>query len=387
LVAPTGRWLANRGAFAELARQLKEQGGYLRDHPPVEARVGVVVSSESAWAFAAEPPEAGFEYEQVWRDEFYLPIARQHYWRDVIDQSADFCPYHVLVVPLLPMVYRPTKERLREWVHEGGCLLLGPLTGHRSEEYTAWTDDEFGGLEQLMGATCSGSFRTAEEDEEVTVAWSAPPGAEDPPAEAGSPGGAPGEVPVSMPRGVCHGFTATTAHVLARYANGACAGQAAILMHKLGQGTVVTLGARVDAETYLDLIHTLCDLAKVEPLASGSADVAVMPRMNPDGSVNAYGLVNLTARPQAIKLPKAGSDRLSGREVGAEVTLGPRETMLVQVTPIVERVVAPVVEPAPAESSDTTLGDATAPAPAEVEAAQASTAVVAEGAVHPSPQE
>ena len=66
---------------------------------------------------------------------------------DVIDQTADFCPYHAIIMPLLPMVFRPTKDRLKQWVQEGGHLLLGPWTGHRTEELTAWTDQEFVGLE------------------------------------------------------------------------------------------------------------------------------------------------------------------------------------------------------------------------------------------------
>jgi beta-galactosidase GanA len=292
------------------------------------------MSNESAWAFSVEPPEADFNYESVWRDDFYLPIAQSHYWRDVIDQTADFCPYHVILMPLVPMVFRPTKERLKEWVQEGGCLLLGPLTGYRTEELTAWTDHEFGGLEDLMGATCSGSFATTE-SEDPTILWGAgtPVGsasadvsssAENALAETNP---AQGTIPSSTPRGLCHTFTATTAHVLARYPNG----QAAILMNKVKEGTVITLGARVDRESYLDLIHTLCEIAKVEPLATGSPHVAVIPRMNADTTIAAYGLVNLSAQPQTITLPKAGNDRLDGRALGPEIELAPREVMLIDI--------------------------------------------------------
>jgi beta-galactosidase GanA len=346
IVSATGGATANRPAFVDLVRQVKEQAEYLHPHPPVEARVGVVVSIESAWAFEVEPPEAGFDYPTVWRDDFYLPVVRQHYWRDVIDQTADFCPYNVLVMPLLPIVYRPTKERLREWVSDGGCLLLGPLTGYRSEEFTAWPDDEFGGLEPLMGGTCGLAF----EAEGASVIWGPPAGtAEDPAAEAASPPQS-GPAPKSMPRGWCHAFTATTAHVLARYETGPAAGLGGILMHKLGQGTVITIGARMDADTYLDLVHTLCDLAKVEPLATGSPDVAVIPRMNPDASVAAYGLVNLSAQAQTVTLPQGGPDRLTGEEAGSEVTIGPRGVMLVQVTPW-EPPPAPVEIVAPADAA------------------------------------
>jgi len=327
IVTASGRWTGAKDALAQLAAQFKEQAEYLSTRPPVEARVGVVMSNESAWAFSIEPPEPDFNYEKVWRDDFYLPIAQSHYWRDVIDQTADFCPYHMIVMPLLPMVFRPTKDRLKEWVEGGGCLLIGPLTGHRTEEFTAWTDQEFGGLEELMGATCSESFSIAEEEDGATILWGAENrAAQETPVEA-SPAENP--IPSSTPRGLCYGFSATTAHVLARYRSG----EAAILMNKVGQGTVITLGARVDRESYLDLIHTLCELAKIEPLATGSGQVAVIPRMNADTTIAAYGLVNLSAQPQTITLPKAGIDRLANSTVGPELQVPPFQAMLVELSP------------------------------------------------------
>jgi beta-galactosidase GanA len=366
VVAPTGRWTPIKDAVATLAAQLREQAEFLAAHPPVEARLAVMMSNESAWAFSIEPPEPDFEYEQVWRDDFYLPVARHHYWRDVIDQTADYCPYHVILMPLLPIVFRPTKERLKEWVLEGGCLLVGPLTGHRNEEFTAWTDQELGGLEELIGANVTTTFHTTDV-EEPTITWGAapPPAPAEPPRPAPSPEGAldapsptdptpvgegkgegsssssspeprspnpePSDLPSSTPRGLAHAFTPTTAHALARYSTGPAAGHAAILMHKLGQGTVLTLGARIDEATYLDLVHTLCELAKIQPLATGSPHVAVIPRMRPDTTVAAYGLVNLTKQPQSITLPKPGQDRLTNRDVGPGIALQPLEVMLVAV--------------------------------------------------------
>jgi beta-galactosidase GanA len=225
-----------------------------------------------------------------------------------------------MIMPLVPIVFRPTKERLKEWVKEGGCLLIGPLTGHRTEEFTAWTDEEFGGLEELMGATFAGSF----EAEGSQIVWGT-----DPTEGAAATEGM--ELPVSSPRGQCHAFTATTAHVLARYQRDSARGDAAILMNKLGEGTVITLGARVDRESYLDLVHTLCELAKIEAIASGSEAVAVVPRMNPDGSVAAYGVVNLSGEGKKVVLPHGGRDRLGNREVGTEILLVAHEVMLVEV--------------------------------------------------------
>lgn len=325
VVTATGRWFQDKEVLQQLTHKIQEQAQYLHDHSPVEARIAVVMSNESAWAL-----EGDLDYHKIWQEEFHTPIAQAHYWRDIIDQTADFCPYHVIILPLVPILFRPTKQRLKEWVTEGGCLLIGPLTGHRTEEFTAWTDQEFGGLEELMGATCTASF-TAQSSTQMIWGTDPAPAAEGAPQTPSPTPTEQAELPASTPRGQCHAFAPTTAHVLARYQTGAQRGDAAILINKLGEGTVITLGARVDRESYLDLIHTLCELAKIQPLASGSEHVAVIPRSNPDNSIAAYGVVNLSDQPQTISLPKIGTDRLTGRRIQEDLTLQPSEVMLVEV--------------------------------------------------------
>jgi hypothetical protein len=56
--------------------------------------------------------------------------------------------------------------------------------------------------------------------------------------------------------------------------------------------------------------------------------------MNPDTSISAYGLVNLTESEQSLTLPhNAGTDRLTGRTIGPEITLRPLEVLLLEVQP------------------------------------------------------
>ena len=57
-----------------------------------------------------------------------------------------------------------------------------------------------------------------------------------------------------------------------------------------------------------------------------------MPRMNPDNSIAAYGVVNFSGEAQIVALPQGGRDRLSGRDVGAEVELAGFEVVLVDVS-------------------------------------------------------
>jgi beta-galactosidase GanA len=304
VVTATGKWTTAKAQIERLARECAQQGSWLESHPPVEARLAIVASHESDWAFAAGPTtKDGFNYRGVWYHDFYRPLAQNHYWRDVIDQTADFCPYHVILMPLVPMVFRPTKDRLKQWVQEGGHLLLGPWTGHRTEELTAWTDQEFGGLEELIGAAWSHEIAG-----ESQIRFN---------DDAHRAGRSHGEG---------YAFTPTTGQVLASYDDGSVAA----VINNVGEGTVVTLGARVDDATYLHVARLLCEKANIYPLATGSRDVAVLPAMNPDTSIAAYGVVNLSDSEQTIILAQAGRDRLTGAEHAREITLAPRDVKLIE---------------------------------------------------------
>jgi beta-galactosidase GanA len=305
VVTATGKWTPAKEHLHRLAKEAREQGAWLESHPPVEARLAIVASHESDWAFSADPnpaTEDDLNYRGVWYQDFYAPIAAAHYWRDVIDQTADFCPYHVILMPLLPMVFRPTRDRLKQWIEEGGHLLLGPWTGHRTEELTAWTDHEFGGLEDLMGATWSHEIPS---DTPITFSDS--------------------EL-TSRSKAKAYALTPTTAQVLATYQDGS----PAATLNTLGQGTVLTLATRLDPAAWLHLVQLLCDKANITPLATGSPQVAVLPAMNPDTTIAAYGLINLSDQEQTITLPTPGKDRLTNRETSATISLAPRQVMIVE---------------------------------------------------------
>ncbi len=307
LVTATGQWRPNRDAIAAVAREWETHGDWLLANPPAPAGIGLVLSNEAAWAFSIDPIGEGFRYDAVWRDDFALPLARAHLWRDVIAEDADFSSYKVLVLPLMPMLGKETRQRLREWVEAGGRLILGPITGFRSGEFTAFTDQTFGGLEELIGGTSLLRFPVHWVEESVAIEF----------ADGVS----------THTRVWCESYEPTTGEALAHYRGGYGDGGAAIIRHQLGRGTVTTLGGLVDESTYLRLIREQTDAAGLTPLAEGSPHVVVIPR-GPD----ALALVNLREDEQTIRLPHPGTDLLTGRHIPEEITLAPLEVIIVRRT-------------------------------------------------------
>jgi beta-galactosidase GanA len=311
LVTATGKWRPNKNALAQLCADCAKHGRWLLDHPPQQAQVGIVLSNEAAWAFSIDPIDDDMRYEVRWREDHYLRLARNHVWRDVIGEDADFSRYRVLVLPLMPIVKEATKQRLRDWVRQGGHLILGPLTGYRTEEFTAWRDREFGGLEELIGAESSLRFTVHWMEDRVTVEL------------------ADGET--TRTRNWCEGFRCTTGEALAHYRGGYGNDHVAIVRNKFGKGTVTTLGCAVNESVHLKLVKQILTAAGVEPVATGSGNVIVVPRADATGQVAGYGIVNITESEQTITLKKSGKDLLSGRTVGAQTTLEPLQVMLVAI--------------------------------------------------------
>jgi beta-galactosidase GanA len=261
-----------------------------------------------AWAFSIDPVDDDGRYDVRWRDDYHVPLMESHWWRDVIGPGAELSSYKVVLMPLMPVVSASLRERLRTFVEAGGCLLLGPMTGYRSEEFTAFTDHEFGGLEPLMGGESSVRFTSHWVEKSVPLKF---------------------ESEAAEVKGFCEGFAPTTAQVLARYAGGYGDGHAGVLMNRVGKGVVITLGCRSSQATYLKLVSMLANHHAIAPVASGSTSVTVVPLSRDGKSISGYGLVNLSESAQSVTLPVGGVDHLSGEAVSTSVAMAPLQVRLV----------------------------------------------------------
>ena len=305
-VAATGQWCPNHEHWRLLADEFSSHGAWLQAHPPAPARVALMMSTEAGWQLTVnEPDDSAPPYETLWRDSFHQPLRRAHIWRDVIGPEADLAPYKVLLLPLLPVLDAALRQRLDSWVRDGGLLLLGPYTGHRTEEFTCFTDRRFGGLEELIGADSDISFSTMWREGKTQVELT------DGPAGAASYW--------------CEAFrpAAGTAIGWYRGAGEYGDGRVAVIDHRVGAGRVITLGAIVPEEILLHLAGLLFEEAGVAPVAQGSVDVAVMPRAAANSNVAGYAIVNLAEETREIVLPCSGRDLLTGQQVAATLRLAP----------------------------------------------------------------
>lgn len=296
-VTATGRWRPNKEAWTALASEFARHGSWLQAHPPQQPELAVLIDNQAAWAFSIDPTDEKMDYPSNIRDQIHRPLATRQLWRDLIHPTADFTPYRVLCLPLLPQVDAATRQRLDAWVRAGGTLLLGPLTGFRSDDFTAFTDHEFGGFEDLIGG--DSLLRH-------TVQW-----LEDVVRVEFTDGALAGHTARCRTMGDSFTPRPGTA-ALAYWRGGYADGQPAVLDHRHGKGRVITLGAVMDADSYGKIVAQACADAGIAPMAAADQKVVIAPRADAQGRLAGWGLCNISDQPQEVRLPKGGTDLLSG---------------------------------------------------------------------------
>ncbi|TVR09512.1 MAG: hypothetical protein EA401_12935 [Planctomycetota bacterium] len=310
-VSQTGKWMPGKEAWQALASGYQQHGAWLMQHPPRQADIGIMVSTVSSWVFSIDPIHPSNRYEERLREDYHMPLVRRHYWRDLVPVEGDLSHYKVLILPHLPILPSATREGLRQWVEEGGRLLLGPLTGTRREDMTTWTDQEFGGLEELMGGASSVRFSPHWVEDTIEVLFD--------------------DDHRAQPRIWCEGFTCDGAEVRATYHGGWGHGHAAVLDHRYGQGRVITVGCPTDEDTYIKLVQELCADVGVGPVADGGDRVLVIPRDDQQGHTVAYAVINYGKSEDTVTLISDGIDLLSGESIDVECQMPPLSVRIVDI--------------------------------------------------------
>jgi len=306
-VSATGKWRPGKDAWKQVTAERNAQANWLHNNPPPPAEVGIVLSHEAAWGLSIDPITDDMRYPERWRNDHYLPLVQNHIWRDIITPDAATSRHKVLLLPLLPIVPGKLRDQLGPWLRNGGRLLLGPLTGYRTAEWTTPLDRELAGLEDLIGADVATQFSAQWIEQSIQL-------------DFGDNG------PAVHPIGFCDGYAPRTAKALATYRGGYGDGTAAVIENEVGNGKVIALGCRVDAATYYRLVRRLLDDTGIRPLATGGDNkVVIAPR-----GLNGLGIVNISEQPRTVTLPRPGRDLLTGKTVGPQAELSPLEVLVVE---------------------------------------------------------
>jgi beta-galactosidase len=317
VISAWGKPAANYDDIKELGEELKKSSDFLMNNPVTPAKIAVIYSHESENGFRTENYVNDLGYYNEWTYRFFLPFQDAYLHRDVIAPSFDLDPYKIVFAPLLPYISDDLRSRMKEWVHQGGTLVLGPMSGYRTGHWTSFTEQALGDIEDWMGITVESripiGLEEQEESKEVLLEWNKELGFEPNQALLWS-----------------EALSTDKGKILASYKKGMHDGEPAIIENKVGKGKVVFLGTDPGRENLREMFLRYASEQDIEPLASGDKGVVVAPR----GTKNQKGkvLVNIMNEQRSISLPKKETytDILTGEKITGSLRLEPYEVKVLR---------------------------------------------------------
>jgi len=268
----------------------------------ITSDVALLNSYDSRWSIQWQRHHRDFDYVAHF-NHYYRPLAARNIAADVI--SADTPPddYKLVIAPALLILNESRVARLRDFVEQGGHLVLTIRCGMKDDYNALLPSRQPGPLADVAGVEVEEYYALLE------------------------------PVPVSG-----EWFTGTSrlwaerlrvrdeAHtqVVARYGacNGWLDGCPAVTVHPHGEGRVYFVGAYLDEGSQQSLLDPIVAAAEVEPTMETPVGVEARKRVNAEG-VEVFIVINHERAEQLVRLPWPAREHLSGRSVKDELKLAP----------------------------------------------------------------
>lgn len=232
--------------------------GAVADTMPT-AQTALMVSYDARFAFKIQPHNQAFDYKKHCR-HIYTPLHRRQVAVDVVDTMADLSAYKLLIAPALYILPEDVADNLRQFVADGGTLLLTPRSGVKDDANAVVNAPLPGLLADLVGATIA-EYDSPAPQMENSVVFTAPH--------------LTGFAPTA---GWCDILELDTAVSIAHYTQDYYANQPAITLNEYGKGKVVYVGTFGNEALYEVLADWLLALAEIRPLFTTPATIEASQR-------------------------------------------------------------------------------------------------------------
>ncbi|MEM6378420.1 MAG: beta-galactosidase [Bacteroidota bacterium] len=314
-ISAWGKKAANWNQLKQIGQELKDQSEFILNTPVDKADIAIIYSHKADMGFRVEQYTSNdIRYYTDWAQRFYQPMSDAFLHRDVIHEGIDLSNYKMVVAPMLPSLNPEYIDQVERWVKNGGTLLLGPMSGYRTEYYTAPTEHALGKIGNWIGLEVESRIPidgfNSKEDQPLLVQFKDSDVAE-------SKGGLWSEA-----------LSSKQGKVLATYKNGMHDGQAAIIETQVGKGKVVFFGTDPGKKAMQHFYLKYAAEQNIQPIAKGDDKVVVVPRSN--GKDNYQFVINLANETKQIELATPiKQDLLSGKkEVKKKLMLQPFEVII-----------------------------------------------------------
>ena len=283
----------------KLAQDL-EKAKDLFEGSKIESKIALTYSATSVVDFRYFPTIADLDrnVENRLIENFY--DAFRHHNIDVIELDKPLDGYDVVISPMVANIYEDNfKDRIIEFVKNGGTWIVGPLTDVMTEYAAKYEHAPYSILEDLCGVYTK--YQIPIEDESYTAKLT--------------------DGTIFHTSLGCDAYELRGAECLATYESvpdieGLCA----IAKNKVGKGQVIILGTAPDKETLLKLVNKA-------PNASASSNVSVVKRT---GTHNGLIALEIENKDGYIILEKPYYDLIADKEVSGKVEIKPYSALFLK---------------------------------------------------------
>jgi len=287
--------------FRQVSKEIEKTRDFLISTKPEKPLVGIHFSYPALWLFNMGHLVPNFNYINSWHENYYRILLDAGISRDVLYPDSDIMDYKVVLSPFMAIVPKRTRNKMYEFVRNGGLWIIGPMSAFRNEHATAFKEGAYGPLEKIIGAHIRHRFQ-------------APPG--------GMKINLAGYKNASCSLW-CDAFIPEKGtKVIASYADGPAKGMAAIVERKTGKGKIIVLGTHLNREVLSGwLVKEIKKYASVEP--EGGKGIIVVKRIGEKRSLEGIIAVDIAGKGGGIALEKEGIELLTGKRAGKVFSLPP----------------------------------------------------------------
>jgi beta-galactosidase len=214
-------------------------------------------------------------------------------------ELAELAAYKVLVYPHPFIMSEKRAEVLKQYVANGGTLIVGCRSGLKDMNGKCVMLPQPGLLQELTGTDVRDFTYTSPNEDEIFAVWNGE------------------KLMTPVFNDVLTALPGT--EVLAAYGNGYYKGEAALTRHAYGKGQVLHLGSTFTREGFARILDYAGALEPFREIVTAPEDVEVVLREK-DGQRFLF-VLNFMAEERTITLHKPGTLLYTGETVQGEVTL------------------------------------------------------------------
>lgn len=288
-------------------------------HSDIEAKVGIIFDTENAWAIqdSKGPRNEGMHYTDLVIDH-YSAFWDEGINCDVIDSTADFSKYDLLIAPMLYMLKDGVADRLKTFVKGGKTLVSTCFTGlvdktdlcHVGVVPAGGLDEVFGLWQEDIDALYDGQSNEIAIEEKDT--------------------GFKGTYKANY---LCDLVHPTTATVLGTYTKDWYAGWPALLANDYEQGKAIYITSIVDKSMLKRFYKRVCESLNIKKNFDAELPKGVTVGKRSNKSEDIYFFQNFNNCDNIISLKDTKlTNVLTGEKISGRILLKPYGCVVAKIT-------------------------------------------------------